>query len=250
MQFSGVLFDMDGVLVDTDQAVADLWNGLASEYGLTISDGEFAAHVYGCVPEHTVETVFAPLAPPDRAKVLTRVRESEPDLAFTPVPHASELVHDLAGAGVPLALVTGASAARADRALRTLGLTGRFGTTVTWGESARGKPAPDCYLLAARRLGIPPAECLVFEDTSGGVRAATAAGAICVAVSRLDPAPLRAGGARHVVPGFEAVSFRRHAAGAVLNVADQEDMQFGSTAGHHPVTPTTATHTEGGSPCR
>ncbi|WP_329153262.1 HAD family phosphatase [Streptomyces sp. NBC_01456] len=250
MQFSGVLFDMDGVLVDTDQAIADLWNQLASEYGLTISERDFAAHVYGCVPEHTVETVFAPLAPPDRAKVLTRVRESEPGLAFTPVPHASELVHDLAGAGVPLALVTGASAARADRALRTLGLAGLFGTTVTWGESARGKPAPDCYLLAARRLGIPPAVCLVFEDTSGGVRAATAAGATCVAVSRLDPAPLRASGARHTVPGFEAVSFRRQATGAVLNVADQEDLHIGSTAGHRPVTPTTATHTEGGSPCR
>jgi HAD superfamily hydrolase (TIGR01509 family) len=222
MDLSAVLFDMDGVLIDTDAAIAGLWHGLAGEYGTTISPADLAAHVYGCVPEHTVETVFAALGTSDRAHILRRVREAEPTLGFTPVPQAADLVRRLAAAGVPLALVTGASATRAGRTLDALGLTGRFAATVTWGEAARGKPAPDCYLLAAERLGVPAQACLVFEDTTGGVRAATAAGAACVAVGPADPAALRAHGARHAVPGFQTVRFHDSPAGAVLAVADEE----------------------------
>lgn len=103
MHFSAVLFDMDGVLVDTDRAIADLWHQLASDSGLALSDGDLAAHVFGCVPEHTVETLFAPLAERDRAEVLARVRAAEPDLACEPVPHAADLVRALAAAHVPSA---------------------------------------------------------------------------------------------------------------------------------------------------
>ncbi|WP_369192326.1 HAD family hydrolase [Streptomyces sp. R08] len=226
MELSAVLFDMDGVLIDTDQAIADLWNALAAQSGLTIATAEFAAHVYGCSPEHTIETVFASLTPHDRAKVLRRVREAEADLTFSPVPHADDLVHQLAEANVPLALVTGASADRAARTLRTLDLTGLFSTAVTWGESARGKPAPDCYLLAADRLGVAPQTCLVFEDTTAGVSAAVAAEAVCVAVSRLAPQPLRTSGARHIVPDFGTIRVHRHKTWTLLDIADQETFMF------------------------
>lgn len=222
MELSAVLFDMDGVLIDTEQAIADLWNALAAQSGLTITPADFGAHIYGCSPEHTVETVFAPLTPHDRAKVLRRVHEAEPHLAFSAIPHADDLVHQLAAFNMPLALVTGASAERATHTLRTLGLTGLFGTTVTWGESPRGKPAPDCYLLAADRLGVTPRTCLVFEDTTAGVRSAVAAEAACVAVSRLAPQPLRAAGARHIVPDFRTTKVRRQDTRTLLDIADQE----------------------------
>lgn len=207
MDVSAVLFDMDGILVDTSEAVAELWTGLAVESGVVLGSAELAAHVYGCAPEHTVETVFASLGPQDRADVLERVREAEPDLGCVPIPHAPALVRELAASGVPLALVTGGSRARADRSLRELDLTGCFAATVTWGEAARGKPAPDCYLLAARRLGVDPTACLVFEDTAGGVRAAVAAGATCVGVNPLERAALLAHGASQSVHGFAEVRF-------------------------------------------
>jgi sugar-phosphatase len=207
MDVSAVLFDMDGILVDTSEAVAELWIGLAVESGVVLGSAGLAAHVYGCAPEHTVETVFAPLSPQDKARVLERVREAEPDLGCVPIPHAPALVRELAASGVPLALVTGGSQARADRSVRELDLTGCFATTVTWGEAAQGKPAPDCYLLAARRLGVDSTACLVFEDTAGGVRAAVAAGATCVAVNPLERAALLAHGASQSVHGFEEVRF-------------------------------------------
>ncbi|WP_434599746.1 HAD family hydrolase [Streptomyces sp. A5-4] len=222
MHVSAVLFDMDGILVDTDAAVADLWAKLGSEYGVAITADDLTTHIYGCVPEHTVETVFSSLSSHDRMQILRQVRRSEPDLALTPVPLAAALVEQLADEGVPLALVTGASTARAARALEELGLSDRFGVSVTWGEAERGKPAPDCYLLAAERLNIDPADCLVFEDTSGGVRAAVAAGASCIAVSGSDPARLSAVGARHVVPSFASVRLGLSGGQRVLDVAELE----------------------------
>ncbi|MDI5967433.1 HAD family phosphatase [Streptomyces sp. SL13] len=222
MRISAVLFDMDGVLIDTDEAIAALWHGLGAEFGVSIDAADIAAHVLGCSPEHTVGTVFAALGPDDRERVMDRVRAAEPTLGFAPVPQAARLVERLAAAGVPLALVTSASTGRAERVLKELGIDGAFSTSVTWGEAQRGKPAPDCYLLAARRLNVPAAECLVFEDTSSGVRAAVAAGAPCVGVSRYDPAPLRTGGARHVVRTFDAVGVRQAADGLVLTIGDEE----------------------------
>lgn len=207
MNVSAVLFDMDGILVDTSEAVAELWIALAVEFGVVLGPAELTAHVYGCAPEHTVETVFASLTPADRARVLQRVREAEPGLGCVPIPYAPALVRELSASGVPLALVTGGSRARADRSLRELGLADCFSATVTWGEAVHGKPAPDCYLLAAGRLGVDSRECLVFEDTAGGVRAAVAAGATCVAVNSLEREALLAHGASQGVNGFEEVRF-------------------------------------------
>ncbi len=218
MTISAVLFDMDGVLIDTDGAIADLWLGLAAESGVPLDATGIAADVLGCAPEHTVATVFAALDADGRERVLERVRVCEPDLGYAPVPAAVAVVEGLAAAGVPLALVTGASADRAGRVLKELGVAGLFGATVTWGEAARGKPAPDCYLLAARRLAVPPERCLVFEDTPSGVRAAVAAGARCAGVSRSAPAALRDSGARPVVATFADVTVRT---GPVLTVGGE-----------------------------
>lgn len=252
MKLSAVLFDMDGVLIDTDQAVSELWRGLAAEHGLTLTAADLATDVYGCAPEHTVETVFAPLAPDGRAEVLDRVRAAEPGLGFAPVPHAARLVRQLADAAVPLALVTGASEARAARATRALGLTGRFAASVTWGEAASGKPAPDCYLLAADRLGVSPADCLVFEDTTSGARAAATAGAVCVAVGETGRAALLASGARHVVPGFASVRFTGGADAPSVGIGEDAVYRFSPGKAHHTVAPARAAvdHCEGDQPWR
>ncbi|MBV9126560.1 MAG: HAD family phosphatase, partial [Verrucomicrobia bacterium] len=84
--------------------------------------------------------------------------------------------------GLPMAVGSGGFKRVVSKTLATLGLTDWFGAVVTADEVAHGKPAPDTYLEAARRLGVPPAECLVFEDTQLGLDAATAAGMASVFV--------------------------------------------------------------------
>lgn len=181
--FGAVLVDMDGVLVDSRRDVAALWHALAAEAGTELSAQDVRRDVLGCAPEHTVRAVFGHLDVAERRRMLHRVRGAEPDLGFVELPGARTLVRDLHRAGVPLALVTGASRGRAQRVLYALGIEAAFAALVVWGDVVSGKPAPDCYVLAASRLGVDPRRCLVLEDAPAGVTAALAAGASCVGIS-------------------------------------------------------------------
>jgi HAD superfamily hydrolase (TIGR01509 family) len=86
---------------------------------------------------------------------------------------------------IPFAVVSGGRRSSVTRSLNTIGLLDKFDTIVSADDYLHGKPAPDCFLIAAERLGVPPANCLVFEDTGIGIAAATAAGMAHVRV----PAP-------------------------------------------------------------
>ncbi|NEC68446.1 HAD family phosphatase [Streptomyces sp. SID9727] len=201
-----VLFDLDGVLIDTDAAVAALWRRAAESVGRDLSPEDMRTNVLGCSPERTIERVFGDCPEADRLRVLEEVRAGEPELGWEALPGGRNLVRALAAAGVPLALVTSASAARATAVTRGLGLTGHFAAMVTWEDAARGKPDPQPYMIAADRLGVPVGGCVVFEDSESGVQSAVAAGATCVAVSvRGYRSELSALGAAHVITSLDHV---------------------------------------------
>jgi HAD superfamily hydrolase (TIGR01509 family) len=104
---------------------------------------------------------------------------------------AEATVERLARAGLPLAVASSAHRAVIDAALGALGIAGLFGAVVSSDEVAHGKPAPDVYLLAARELGVDPADCLVVEDSLNGVLAGRAAGMTVVLIPNeaVPPAP-------------------------------------------------------------
>ncbi|MGN9777039.1 HAD family hydrolase [Micromonospora sp. H33] len=216
-EFAGVLWDLDGVLIDSSRAIVALWRRIAAGYGRWPDPAAIRRDVLGCAPEHTVAALFGDLPEDDRQDVLRQVREAEPALDFVAVPGAVALVGALRDARVPMALVTGASDRRARRVVRELGLAGAFTAMVTWGETPRGKPAPDCYRLGAERLGLDPARCLVVEDSSGGVRAATAAGAASVGVG--EQAGLTAAGATWTAPAVAALRAAPGPEGVRLDIA-------------------------------
>jgi HAD superfamily hydrolase (TIGR01509 family) len=197
---AAVLFDLDGVLISTDAAVADLWRRVAALVGRELSDAEIARDAIGCTPEHTIGRLFGEHSEAHREMLLTAVRAAEPGLTFRPKPGAVELVRRLAEADIPVGLVTGASANRVAAVLDALHLQGCFRTTVTWDDVSRGKPDPQPYRLAAERLSVGPAECVVIEDSLNGVRSAVAAGAACIGVDALGAeSPLWSGGVTTVV---------------------------------------------------
>lgn len=205
-RIEAVLFDLDGVLANTDASVTDLWRRAASLVGRSLTDGELRADVIGCAPEHTIERLFHAYPEADRRRVLEEVRAGEPGLAHQSLPGAQHLVRALASASVPLALVTGASADRAAAFTSGLGIADCFKVMVTWDVANRGKPDPQPYNIAADRLGVQPTRCVAFEDSVNGVRAAVAAGATCVAVSNGGAANhLRAAGAFHIVTSLTQV---------------------------------------------
>jgi sugar-phosphatase len=225
-RFAGALFDLDGVLIDSTPAIVDLWRTLAADHGRFLSSMAVNRHVLGCAAEHTVSILFADLDVAARERILQRARTADPDLGFVDVPGGRELVRALAAAGVRLGLVTGASAHRARRA--TGGSSSPFAAMVTWGDTANGKPAPDCYQLGARRLGLRSAQCLVFEDAASGVQAARAAGSACIGIGS-DPSLIEAG-ATWTVPDLTAVRVSAGAEDVELSLAGTVVARIAATA--------------------
>jgi HAD superfamily hydrolase (TIGR01509 family) len=206
--YQAVLFDMDGVVVDTDRSVADFWQEVAVDEGLSLSPADLASHVYGRSAEHTLRTLFPALPEHRYGEVYDRMRENNQRLRYSAIAGVLGLLGELSRAGVPLALVTGAEDWKAVEVLRQLDLTDLFWTEVRANDVRDGKPDPACYLLAARRLGVSIDACLVFEDADSGVAAAVASGATCIALApeRRRPRLLERGAAT-TVPDFSHVHY-------------------------------------------
>ncbi|MFI7599602.1 HAD-IA family hydrolase [Actinoplanes sp. NPDC049681] len=173
----GVLFDMDGTLVDSDAAVERAWLTWAAEYD-TDPDAVLAV-AHGAPAERTVRLTRPDLD--DAAVAVAAARQLElqyEDLAdVVATPGALEL---LAGLRLPWAVVTSADARLAEARLGAAGIDVRVLVTVE--DIRAGKPDPEGYLRGAELLGVPAARCLVVEDAEVGVAAGRAAGATVAAL--------------------------------------------------------------------
>jgi HAD superfamily hydrolase (TIGR01509 family) len=184
-RYRAVVFDMDGLLLDTEvlwqRAEAELFRRHGAEY--TIAD---ALAVMGTSFDVTARYFAERLGEPtDRGAALVdelrvlMLDELRREVAARP--GAVELVEGLRNR-VPLALASNSSRPLVEAALRTAGLTDAFDAIVTADDVPHPKPAPDLYLLACERLGVQPGEALALEDTAPGIAAAKAAGLTCIAV--------------------------------------------------------------------
>jgi HAD superfamily hydrolase (TIGR01509 family) len=173
-----VVFDMDGVLVDSEHVWDEVREVLARERGGTYGPEQQRAMMGMSSPEwsrYMHEVVGLPESPEEiNALVLAGMLEryaGRPPL----LPGAVAAVERLA-AEWPLAIASSSNRELIDAVLEHTPLGGLFRETVSSEEVARGKPSPDVYLEAARRLGVPPERCAAIEDSHNGIRAAKAAG--------------------------------------------------------------------------
>ncbi len=180
-----VIFDMDGLLVDSEPLAKEAWQATARLYGSEITP-ELFARMLGLRQLECGAVVRAEFGLTISVEALCRQRN---DLflerargRLKPMTGAPELVATLQARGTRLALATSAERRYVDLALRELRLENAFAARVVAEDVTRGKPAPDVYLLAARRLDVAPSDCLVLEDAPNGIAAAKAAGMWCVAV--------------------------------------------------------------------
>lgn len=207
MIYTAILFDMDGVVIDTHQAVTEFWLALGAEHGVELSQVDFQQHIYGCPMSHTFDLLFPHLSDQQRRAIFVRLEAYEINATYTAVPGVIALLQSLRRRDIPTALVTSADTWKVEVVERQLELQELFTTRVTIGEIKRGKPHPDGYLLAARRLQQPPQRCLVFEDAISGVQAAVAAGTTCIGVRPPETAgALLDAGASHTIPDFTGVT--------------------------------------------
>ena len=185
-----IVFDCDGVLVDSEPHSAASWVAVLGRRGHRATEADVAACTglgYAATYAHLAAVDPAvPLPPPGDLwpELLAALAESF-DRGLGVFPDAATCVTELAFEGVPLAVASSSRRDRLDLTLERSGLARYFQAAVSGDDVERGKPAPDVYLLAASRLGARPQDCLAIEDTGHGAASAVAAGMRVVGVARL-----------------------------------------------------------------
>jgi beta-phosphoglucomutase len=211
MRVRGVIFDLNGTLVDDIGYHYEAWRELAASLGRPLDDATFQS-LNGLKNEDIFPRLLGRPVSRDELERLSTQKEERYRALFrphmAPLRGAEELMARLRASGVRLALASSAPPGNRDMVLDGLRWRALFDAIVE-AEHLPGKPAPDVFLEAARRLGLSPAECLVFEDAVNGVRAAVAAGMAVVGITTNVPAAaLLDAGAREAAPDFASLPER------------------------------------------
>ena len=177
--FSAVLFDLDGVIVDTEGQYSLFWKQIGEEYMPGMPD--FALAIKGRTLTQIYDTYFPDAA--DRAAITERLNAFERQMDFPYIAGAREFLEALQAQGVPTAIVTSSNCDKmACLYARHPEIKNLVTAVLTAEDARRSKPAPDCYLAAAERLGADISNCIVFEDSPSGLAAGRASGAFVIGV--------------------------------------------------------------------
>ena len=185
----GVIFDMDGVLVDSADAHLQSWQVLAEENGVSVTSQQVAAS-FGQQNRDIVPTLFGSVSDARFTELADRKEQIYRDLVREAPPiveGAVALVRRLYEAGAALAIGSSAPRANIDLVLSAMVISDCIGVIVSGDDVTRGKPDPQVFAMAIEQLRIPPQRCVVIEDAPVGVEAGKAAGAQCVAVLMHHP---------------------------------------------------------------
>ena len=190
---SVVIFDMDGVLVDTNSFHVQKWEALLTEYSIPFDRNGLPRQVLGPANDPTLRHFFGERITAEDRQRLSEELEARFRKAFAP--HArplagvERLIAECRDQGVSLALASAAMSKNVNFILDALKLRPYFRAILTNDEITQSKPNPEIFVKAAQKLGVPPAECVVIEDSFAGIEAAERAGMKCVAVASTFPAP-------------------------------------------------------------
>lgn len=191
----GAIFDLDGIIIDSHDQHHRSWLILAEELGKTITDEQFKTS-FGMRNETCIPDVFGWAAPGDHTAIAELADRKEASYrklvraeGLDPLPGMVDLLKILADAGIPASIGSSTPRENILCAMELTGLAGTFGeANVTGAEDVSdGKPNPEVFQIAARKIGRDAANCVVFEDAHVGTAAANAAGMKCIAVTTTHP---------------------------------------------------------------
>lgn len=197
------LFDLDGVIFDTEGQYTQFW----SEEGKLLQEGsDFSARIKGRTLKEILDRYFPDQKQAD--EVIKRLSRFEQEMVIEYIPGAREFILGLKEQGVKLAIVTSSNDLKMQNVYRLHPEVKKvFDVIVTADKITRSKPNPECYLLAASELGVKKEECVVFEDSFSGLEAGRRAEMKVVGLATSNPADKIADKADVVIPDFRDFSF-------------------------------------------
>ena len=189
--FSAVIFDMDGLLLDSERPIREAWINACHEFGVAFETEQYAQVIGRTYRDSDLvlreliddDALFTQVSAQTANAIATIVAGD----GFALKPGALKLIRALQQRGIALAVASSSRHAEVMQRLTQAGVLNDFATVVCGDDVEHGKPAPDLFLLAAERLGASPGQCLVFEDSEAGATGALAAGMGVVLVPDLQP---------------------------------------------------------------
>lgn len=181
-KITAVLFDMDGVLIDSSEVIERAWREAAHMYGRTISETEMVRHIHGQPGRHTIAALFGDLPTTDQQKVQAHIIYVENTAIYKPIAGVAKFITALHKAGVKVAIVTSGWLEKVNSVISLLEVNECISVIIDRDSVTRGKPYPDPYLKAIKHLNIAAKQAMVFEDSTSGVKSAVAAGTYCVGI--------------------------------------------------------------------
>ncbi|MDD6210174.1 MAG: HAD family phosphatase [Bacteroidales bacterium] len=182
---TGILFDLDGVVIDTEPIYDIFWKDAGIRYNVGIEN--FHNLIKGTTMPNILEKYFSNYNEEEKKRLVAECSLFESTMEIPEVPGSIDFLQSLKKAGYMLGLVTSSDAEKLKTVFDTFPIRELFDSIVTSERIKNGKPHPDCYLLGAKELGFNSKQCLVFEDSINGVNAANAANARVIGVTTTNP---------------------------------------------------------------
>ncbi len=204
MKKFAALFDLDGVIINTEPQYDVFWKKIGDDYNLGID--HFERIVKGTTLPNILNRYFSGLSKEKQQDIVQANREFDLQMSLELIPGVLEFIYEIKEKCIKTGLVTSSDNIKLKRVFEELKFDHLFDTVVSADRITEGKPNPMCYLLAAKDLNISPEQCIVFEDSFQGIDAGNFAGMKVIGLSTTNPEEAIKDKVYRVIPDFQKIS--------------------------------------------
>lgn len=211
-QFRAIIFDLDGVIIDSNPAIIEFWSSWAIKEGFTLTDQMIREWVFGRRVTATIEGLFSHISDERKKEIEQDGYLFDQSMQPEGIAGINHFIQDLTNIQFTIGVATSSHHARMLQMLERVGVADNFIHFVTAHDVSKGKPDPEPYLKMAEKINIPASQCLVFEDANSGVQSAIAAGMQVIGIgNEVTKEDLLFHGALEVITNFSGIEIRdRH----------------------------------------
>lgn len=205
-QIQAVIFDLDGVIVNSNPAIEGFWKDLANKHSIPLTEPLIRQWIHGRKIGDTLSGLFNHLSQKQLEEIRASAYQFDQHMQPGPIPGIESFVQSLQTLQIPTGIVTSSHHSRMLAMITQLGLQEQFSHFVTAHDVSKGKPDPEPYLTMGAKMNIATENCLVFEDAISGIQSATGAGMHAIGIGKEDArADLTLHGARDVIEHYAAI---------------------------------------------